>query len=261
MMDLVLTIDSIKHRYWRQRARWLEFCDEYSPRSIWLKICAWRASRRREVVELGGVRLRMERDIPSRLRTIIFRGLYEQAEREIVKARLMADDVVLELGTGVGVIASSCALKIGSNRVHTFEANPALISRIKDTFKLNGVSPNLYNCILGAGEATRSFYVTPEFWSSSTINRSENSYEVDVVQRDFNSVLKQIEPTFLIVDIEGGEFELFQYADLQGVKKLAIELHARIIGPEKTGFVVQRIEEHGLKNDSGILRRRRAALF
>jgi len=245
-MDFVLSIKSIKHQYWRQRARWLEICDEYSPESVWAKVGALRASWRREVVEIGGVKLRLERDIPSRLRTIIYRGFYEQAEREIVKTRLMPDDVVLELGTGIGLIASSCALKIGSNRVHTFEANPALIPRIKETFQLNGVSPILHNYILGEGEAKRIFYVTPEFWSSSTIKRRGKSSEVSVEQKDFNSVLREIQPTFLIVDIEGGEFDLFQYADLQSVRKLAIELHARIIGPERTGFVVKRIEEQGL---------------
>jgi len=39
--------------------------------------------------------------------------------------------------------------------------------------------------------------------------------------------VQKINPTFLIIDIEGGEDELLKYADFHNVRKLIIELHER----------------------------------
>jgi hypothetical protein len=59
-------------------------------------------------------------------------------------------------------------------------------------------------------------------------------------------------PTFLVVDIEGGEFDLFRYADIAGVRKLAVELHERVIGRDKTDIVRQRIREAGFRVDEAL---------
>ena len=165
----------------------------------------------------------------------------------MIASRLDRNDVVLEIGTGIGVIATLCAQQIGSDRVHTFEANPQLIPAIEETFRLNGVAPHLYNCVLGSGPGTRTFFVMKDFWSSSTVRRRADARQIEVPVRDLRVTMNEIRPTFLIVDIEGGEWDLFQDIDLSGVEKLSIELHSRVIGAEKTGFVRSTIEKACLR--------------
>lgn len=66
-----------------------------------------------------------------------------------VAAKLDADDVVMDVGTGIGLVATLCAQRIGSERVYTYEANPALERPIRETFELNRVSPHLEMCMHG----------------------------------------------------------------------------------------------------------------
>ena len=45
------------------------------------------------------------------------------------------------------------------------------------------------------------------------------------------------------MDIEGGEYELFQYIDFHNIKKIAIELHSRVISERKTNEVLQLLHD------------------
>jgi len=55
----------------------------------------------------------------------IYFGDYERKEATIVSQRLTADDVVLEIGAGIGFLSAYCAKRIGSERVFAYDANPA----------------------------------------------------------------------------------------------------------------------------------------
>lgn len=61
----------------------------------------------------------------------------------------------------------------------------------------------------------------------------------------FNEKIRKINPTFLLVDIEGGEYELVKYADFHTLKKLMIEIHSWILTPEQIQFVKDRIAQAG----------------
>jgi len=49
----------------------------------------------------------------------------------------------------------------------------------------------------------------------------------------------------LLVDIEGGEYELLKYAVVHTIKKLMIEIHSWILTPEQIRFVKDRIAHAG----------------
>ncbi|OGA26674.1 MAG: hypothetical protein A3F77_07480 [Betaproteobacteria bacterium RIFCSPLOWO2_12_FULL_67_28] len=180
-------------------------------------------------VDNQGVLLPTEGSGISRgIRRQIFFSEYEDKEIEIVAKRLASDDVVMEVGAGIGFLSAYCAKRIGSERVFAYEANPALMELIAATYRANGVAPTVRNVLLARGEGTREFHVEPEFWASSALPGSGNAKTIRVPQADLNSELQRVRPSFLIVDIEGGEIEFFELADLATVRKICVETHPAI---------------------------------
>lgn len=70
---------------------------------------------------------------------------------------------------------------------------------------------------------------------------------IEVPICSFNQMIREINPSFLILDIEGGEYELVQYADFHQVKKLVIELHSWVLQPEQLQFVKDRLAWAGFQ--------------
>lgn len=191
---------------------------------------------------------------PGIARQIYF-GDYESKEVDIVANKLEAHDVVVEVGAGIGYLSAFCAKRIGSERVSTYEANPALIPVIQTVHQRNTISPAVHNVMLARGEGECTFYVEPEFWASSTSLRSQNAQAIQVPQRDLNDELALRKPTFLIVDIEGGEGEFFAYANLSGVNKICLETHADVLGNDGISAVFSRLLGQGFVLDFSCIRK------
>jgi FkbM family methyltransferase len=221
----------------------------------------WRARRARQYMRLrylswrhpevlvDGVRIPLFDYISDNVREAMFDGGYEAAELRTIADQLEADDVVLEIGTGIGLISTYCAKKIGADRVFTFEGNPELEPLIRKVYEVNGVTPTLQIGILGRDEGTATFFVHDDFWSSSTVARRGGGRQVTVPRLDLNAVLARIHPTFLIVDIEGGESELFEFVCLNGIRKISIELHDSVIGTQRVQEICKQLEEEGFAID------------
>lgn len=179
-------------------------------------------------------------------RELYYHQRYEMPERELLARFLKPDDRVLELGTGLGMIATLCARRVGSGGVLTFEANPAMIPVARETFRLNGVAPRLEHAALGPQQDDIEFFVEPDFWSSSTHRRSGGARRVLVPMRPLVEVVADFQPSFLIVDIEGGEDELFGKVDLgPSVRSLMLELHPKVIGAEAVEQLLARLATAG----------------
>lgn len=189
------------------------------------------------------------RGISASLRRAIYLDPYEAHERAVIEKKLAADDVVLELGAGIGFISTFCAKRIGSERVFAVEANPVMAETIRETYRLNGVAPQLTCGLLGCGDGEETFYVEGDFISSSTHQRSASAKPIKTLRYDARTFIAQCKPTFLICDIEGGERELLEYMPLTGVKKLCIELHPHVIGNAGTSEVVARLLGEGFVCD------------
>ncbi len=185
----------------------------------------------------------------------IYLGEYESKEIDIVSRNLEAADVVVEVGAGLGYISAFCAQRIGSERVHAFEANPALMPLLRATHVRNAVAPSVHNVLLARGEGECTFYIEAEFWASSTTARGPQAQAIKVAQRDLNAELKRLGPTFLIVDIEGGEAEFFAYASLAGVNKICVETHADAIGDDGVSAVFSRLLAQGFVLDFSCIRK------
>ena len=91
----------------------------------------WRLWRRPDRVRLRGVTFELDASTSPTLRRLLYSERYERSESRCAAVALAPDDVVLEVGAGLGYLSTICALRLGSERVHTYEADPALIPRIR----------------------------------------------------------------------------------------------------------------------------------
>ncbi|AFY40741.1 methyltransferase FkbM family [Nostoc sp. PCC 7107] len=212
-----------------------------------------------KIIQIEGIKIKIGEHISPPVKKAMYIGEYESSELRAVKSKLSTNDIVMELGAGIGLLSSYCAKRIGSERVFTYEANPRLEIPIRETYQINQVLPNLEICLVGEENGEQTFYVGKNFWSSSIIPWNEGAKPITVAVKSFNQEIRKINPSFLIIDIEGGEYDLLKYADFYNVKKLVIEIHPKAIGQDKAIFVKSKLAEmgfqinHKLSKNSGIL--------
>jgi len=202
---------------------------------------------RRSVVEVDGIKLKMSPSLSVYMTSRLGTGFHSRPERRLVLPELQKGDRVMELGGGVGHLATRCALIVGSDNVTVFEGNPELRPVMQDNFEVNGVNPTAHFCILGEEAGETAFYVGRHFWNSSARRQHQHNSELRVPVEPFNDVVRTISPTVLIVDIEGGEVDLFRYADLSMVKKLMVEFHPNVTTESERKEMLARIEESGFE--------------
>lgn len=205
------------------------------------------SSLRQSVVEVDGIMVRLGRGLSRSVKRALFYGEYETVERKLLERILRPGDVVMELGTGLGVLSAVAALRVGSGNVHTYEANKLLELAIRDTYKINSVCPSVNFCMVGEGAGEAKFFVSEDFWSSSANASPEDDSGVSVPVRAFGEEVARVRPTVLIVDIEGGELDLFRYADISSMDAIILEIHIGVIGPEGAREIQSLIEKSGLK--------------
>ena len=196
-------------------------------------------------VTVDGITTRIdERMSPFNVHKLM-RGQHTRRVRGLLASVLEPDDVVMELGGGIGMVAISCAKTVGSERVFSYEANPRLESLIRDNYALNGVEPTLKMCMLGPDAGRRTFHVSERFSLSSMFDTERSDTAIEVPVEPFNAEIGRIRPTVLVSDIEGGEAELLDYADLSTVEKLVVEIHSDIFGALRANALRRRLRRMG----------------
>lgn len=176
-------------------------------------------------------------------------GQYESGEITIVKNTLTSEDRVLELGTGLGFISAYCSKRIGDNKVFTFEANPGMAALIKQLYLRNNVLPAVTYAILGRERGLNKFYVSDNGFFSSSQIPLKNAKEIKVEVLPLNEVIQTIKPTYFIMDIEGGEYEIFSFIDFQTIRKIQFELHPDLLDNEKVKEIFSILVKNDFKRD------------
>jgi FkbM family methyltransferase len=187
----------------------------------------------------------------------VTKGHYEVAECRMCEKILEANEVVVELGSGLGLI-STTVMKTGrAKEIHCFEADQRLIHLIQATHKKNGVKNSfLYNAAvtgdrdaLNKGEMT--FHLRENFWGNSTNPNVGKTPEfaVQVKTRSLKSIMMSVKPTIIIADIEGAELGLFTDVDLTGVKRILLEVHPFAIGASGMRSVFDDLHKAGFYYD------------
>jgi len=202
-------------------------------------------------VNQGEVKLPTPIDLSTNAKIAIWSGGYEHAEISIIKSKIEKTDIILEVGAGIGYISTLCSKILGSKHVFAFEANPNLEKIIQKTYSLNNVSPTLSINGVGAKTEQRTFYIEENFYSSSFSKRENlikrTNYReksmIDVLS--FHDLIEKIRPTFLIIDIEGAELEIFDGSPINYVKKICLEIHPDILGDMKCSQIITNIIKQG----------------
>lgn len=190
-----------------------------------------------ELVTHMGISLEINPELMSKKMMDVLRGNnYEGAESKQINKLIQDNEVVLEVGAGIGFVSSLIVKNPLTKRAISFEANPLLIETIDRTVKRNvrdaGERWEVRNAVLKTGDAKgdADFYVHHDFWASS-LAPMPNPLRVDrVPYAGFNEVVSDLRPTMIVCDIEGGELDLFRNADLTGVKKVFMEIHQARLG-------------------------------
>ncbi|MCX7559479.1 FkbM family methyltransferase [Sulfitobacter sp. F26204] len=187
--------------------------------------------------------------IQGKIRRMLRRGVYERKESEAALRVVRKDDVVVELGGGIGYMSTLVATKRAVKSVHVFEANANLIPYMKSVHQANGVrNVQVTNAILGPRKGKVDFYIRePMLGSSMQVLEGEidpPSVKVDVLNA--KTTLKEIGANVLICDIEGAEVDLIPDIDLTGLRAAIIETHPQWIGPEGVNKVFRALMDAGL---------------
>lgn len=208
----------------------------------------------RKAVDYEGVRLLVQHELLSEtVKRSIYRRMYEKAEISILKKTLGNNDRVLELGSCMGFLGAYVSKQVGPENVVLVEANPDMIPLLEANLAGNGVSPKIVNAMVGATDgADADFYVMPDVWSSSAINKdAQKSRAIRIESISLATLLAQARPTYLIVDIEGAEKDILDAGVLKAstVQKICAELHPKYIGNQATSRLIRDIEDAGFQTD------------
>lgn len=176
----------------------------------------------------------------------IYRDTHECEERSVIQRHLTPDDRVLEFGTGLGLVTVLCCQVVGAENVTTYEANPRMEPLLRRTFELNDVQPDLRMKMVSISDQDSTFFVSDRFVVSSRIRHDAAASEMQIPSDSFQSVLQEVRPTFLIMDIEGSEVDLVDEAiDLSCLQKICVEVHPQIAGDEATSQLVRSLMNRG----------------
>lgn len=208
-----------------------------------------------EIVEIRGVKAPLDPSIMSETMMAVIRsGAYEGREAEKLPELVEEGERIVEIGGGIGYL-SALVGKLGrAASIAVIEANPQLIPIIEHTHALNGVSAVVRHAVVAPVKTapTLPFYLHQEFWASSLIPVKKR-HRVGVVQTPVISIAEMLEdhaPTLLIIDIEGGEVDLLEGARLDGVQKILMEVHFKVIGFAGMKLVFDRLSEQGFAYDA-----------
>lgn len=204
-----------------------------------------------KTVTIDGVTLVSDRErIPPYLQELMFREVYEDTERNILLKILKPGHRVLELGTGLGFISLLASRICGPENVNTYEANPTIEPLIRENFRLNGVEPRLHMSAVTRDGRKLSFNASDNIISSSHFERGVSGKALEVDSVAFSEVLRIHSPDVLVMDVEGGEYELLMLDHLGPIKHILVELHPHIIGQEKVDEIRSHLAAKGFAAES-----------
>ncbi|GGD34856.1 FkbM family methyltransferase [Sinisalibacter lacisalsi] len=187
-----------------------------------------RALREERVTALGFELSVPARVVPPGMLLGLIRGRYETAERHGATNGLRPGDRVLELGTGIGIMALSLFRAQPGLDILCVEANPVLEPVIRENFALNGCPAKLEIGVAGLKDGQTAFHVEANFHASGTAPRATQATRIEQREIDTNRLIDGFRPTVLVLDIEGSEIALLPRLTLDGVRRIVVEFHPAI---------------------------------
>lgn len=198
--------------------------------------------------------------IPLRTLDMLIRGVYEADEGRVLErlgkeGRLTRADKALELGAGAGVIALQIAKWVGPENYLGFEANPAALNLAQRNFALNGWVANIRRkLVLPAPSGPRTFSVATNFTASGLVPQGDTIGTLSVEAEAWADVMAEFDPTFLLMDIEGGEKELIEGIEYFGrIHTIVMENHYFGLDAPVYDAMIAKLASAGFVEDKAII--------
>jgi len=205
-----------------------------------------------DVTELHGVRLGLQ-NMSLRMKELLVRGKYEEAETRLCPVLLTPDDRVVEIGSAIGFLGLLAARSIGVQAWFSVEANPYTVGLLKANYALNGVvtfAPVLV-AALAPKDGPINLHVSEDFWTSSTCDADQESVRQSITVRGcrLSTILGEAPfvPSVLIVDVEGAETCLVSEVIPETVRKMIIEMHPSITGVTESFELLKHLLNQGFE--------------
>lgn len=174
---------------------------------------------------------------------------YEVPEITAVEKLIKAQDRVLELGTGLGIVSGLASRMVEGLEIRSFEANPALLPQIHELHRLNDISCiRVENAMLEPSPNIdiRPFHIHRYFPQGSVIESEDSERTIEIRVLDLNQTIQAFRPSIMICDIEGAEEIVFAGANLDGLRALVIELHPDVVSRSGVKKIYDTCSSHGL---------------
>ena len=179
-------------------------------------------------VKVHGIKVKAWK-VSQNIKGSLLKGTYESSEIVQLTSLIQSDERILELGTGLGVTTCLAAKLAQKGFIWTFEADPDTYGLALNHFELNHVkNVEAVNGIIGKEAGEVHFYVSKDFWESSTKPLNE-AQKILVKMMCLDDVLGNSLPSTVVMDIEGAEYELLllsSWRESKTIKKIIVEFHA-----------------------------------
>jgi FkbM family methyltransferase len=184
-----------------------------------------------EFVELSGYKVYIDRERYSETMINALKyGSYEIGERTFSSRVFQKGDRILEIGSSIGAVSMVLAGIVGQENYVGYEANPELLPDALKNFRANGMELYYHTAVLrnrvrGGAGAPVNFYINKDFWISALEPSGNTIRQISVPLLCLEDEIAKFHANCLMLDIEGAEAELLEYADLTGINKIFMELH------------------------------------
>lgn len=185
----------------------------------------------------------------TRILEALRKGRYEAEEAQALQRNLEPDDRLLDLGSGIGAIASLAAQAIPSAHITCVEANPDLLPVIQANLERNGASEAtlLHGAVCSAPDGSDiEFHVGPNFTAASLSAEGRGQFTtIRVPTLKFSELLERSKPTFITCDVEGAELDLLETTLPASVRFFCLEVHLSWLGEHGIQELFNRMHAHG----------------
>ena len=160
-------------------------------------------------------------------------GKYEHSEHSALKRNLVPDDRMVDLGAGAGYLCATAARVVGGANVLGVEANPLMATTARANLRRNGGGAGrvLHGTVVPdsfIGDQQR-FLVGRPFWGGHVVadGEADHPFHVQVPAIRISTIMADLRPTLVMMDIEGAEADLAGYVWPDHVRMVVLEIHAR----------------------------------
>lgn len=224
----------------------------------------WRKVAQPPRIALHGQRIvARSPDIDAALRRELLRGRYERHKMRQLRNRIEPNDVVLDIGAGIGLAALYAAGMVGAGNVLCVEPDPRAAALARRNFALNRQPIQLTEAAAAppGAPAQLDFHLNEALGRSSLTPRAGTVATIAVATLDVAPILAERGISALCVDVEGSEHNLLRgIDDFAGVRVILLRINEQALGYGRANDLFQHLFAAGFALDLPDARGRQVAL-